>query len=187
MVEYSRDLSLHLMDEKIVEKIEWLFHIIPFTLLRHTDRVDFHSIPYIDHINWMERVIHWIWAKSPWKVWEIEEGWYMHPSQEDNLITVSWVRHVELYTPEHWKVEKFEISRDYIKWNWKIVCDWPWILGWPTWVFHRNSSINGSTSLNLWIRFKWFNLDTEFNIYDIDFETNKVRVIREWKLDQTFG
>lgn len=184
MTEYSRDLSFHLKNDEIIEKIDWLFHIIPFTLLRHTNGVDFHSIPFIENINGMERVVHWKWAKSPWKVWEIEEWWYMHPSQEDNLITLEWVRIVELYTPKHWKIEVFEISPDYIKLNWILVLNWPGILGWPTWVFHRNSSINGSVSMNLWIRFKWFNIDTEFNIYDVDFVNKKIKVIRKWNLDQ---
>lgn len=184
MSEYSRDLSFHLKNDEIVEKIEWLFHIIPFTLLRQTENVDFHSIPFIENINAMDRVVHGNWAKSPWKVWKILEWWYMHPAQEDNLITLNWVRIVELYNVRHWKIEKFEISPNYIKWNWKIVLDWPWILGWPTWVFHRNSSPNGSTSINLWIRFKWFNIDKEFNIYDVNLETKEVKVIREWRLDQ---
>ena len=71
---YPRDQSLHtLCDsgdfcENISHKIDGLFHIIPFTLLRHTDNVDFHSIPFLDHVNSMERVFHGAGAKSPGKV-----------------------------------------------------------------------------------------------------------------------
>jgi len=139
---FNRDQSLHICCEEITSKVEGLFHIIPFTLLRHTENVDFHSIPYLDHINSMERVIHADGAVSPWPVWDIAEPWYMH------------------------------------------VCDWPWILGWPTGVYHRNSSTKTSSSLNLWIRFEGFDVDTEFNIYDIDIEAGKVHMIREWSLDQ---
>jgi len=183
---FNRDQSLHICCEEITSKVEGLFHIIPFTLLRHTENVDFHSIPYLDHINSMERVIHADGAVSPWPVWDIAEPWYMHAHQEDNLITVSGVRHVELYHPKFsgWKIEQFEISKDYIKHNGEIICDWPWILGWPTGVYHRNSSTKTSSSLNLWIRFEGFDVDTEFNIYDIDIEAGKVHMIREWSLDQ---
>ena len=73
----------------------------------------------------------------------------MHPAQEDNLITLDGYRIVELYTPGHGKIETFEISANYIKWNGKIVLDGPGILGWPTGVYHRNNSLIPSASLNL--------------------------------------
>jgi len=183
---FPRENSLTLACADITYMKEWLFHIIPFSLLRHTDNVDFHSIPYLDQINSMDRVIHSPGAVSPGRVWDVAEWWYMHPSQEDNLITTSGVRTVELYHPEFsdWKIETFELWDSYIKHNWKIVCDWPWILGWPTWVYHRNNSPEGSASLNLWIRFEGFDVDTEFNIYDINMETWEIKIIRKWSLDQ---
>ncbi|MCD5380928.1 hypothetical protein LR004_03280 [Candidatus Gracilibacteria bacterium] len=183
---FNRDQSLHLLSTDVTDKVKGLFHIIPFKLLRHTDSVDFHSIPYLDHVNAMERVIHEDGAKSPGKVGEVEEGWYMHAHQEDNLRTVSGVRHVELFHPFFSKgnIEKFEISKDYIKHNGKIVCDGPGILGWPTGVYHRNSSTRTSSSLNLGIRFDGFDVDTEFNIYDVDVEKGEVHMIREGSLDQ---
>ena len=183
---FDRENSLHLACADITYKKEELFHVIPFSLLRHTEKVDFHSIPYLDQINSMDRVIHSAGAISPGKVWEVAEWWYMHPAQEDNLITTHWNRIVELYHPEFsdWKIEKFELNENFIKHNWKIVCEWPWILGWPTGIYHRNSSPEGSASLNLWIRFKGFDVDTEFNIYDIDLETKEISVIRKGSLDQ---
>lgn len=183
---FPRDNSLHLACADITHKKEWLFHVIPFELLRHTDNVDFHSIPYLDQINSMDRVIHSPWAISPWKVWEVSEWWYMHPAQEDNLITTSGNRIVELYHPKFsdWKIERFELSDKFIKHNWKIICDWPWILGWPTWIYHRNKSPEGSASLNLWIRFEGFDIDTEFNIYDINQKTWEIKMIRKGSMDQ---
>jgi len=183
---FPRENSLALACADITLQKEGLFHIIPFTLLRHTENVDFHSIPYLDQINSMDRVIHWKKAVSPGKVWNVQEWWYMHPAQEDNLITTAWTRIVELYHPEFsdWKIEKFELSENYIKHNWKIVCDGPWILGWPTWVYHRNNSPEGSASLNLWIRFEGFDVNTEFNIYDINEKTWKITMIRKGSEDQ---
>lgn len=183
---FDRDKSLHFVCADITIIKEWLFHVIPFELLRHTENVDFHSIPYLDQINSMERVVHSSWAISPWKVWNINEWWYMHSHQEDNLIIMSWNRIVELYHPKFskWKIERFELDENYIKHNWKIICEWPWILGWPSWVYHRNNSPEWSSSLNLWIRFNWFNISTEFNIYDIDLETNNIKMIRKGSLDQ---
>jgi hypothetical protein len=64
----------------------------------------------------------------------------MHTGQEDNLVTLHGSRDVELYTKEHGKVEKFQVSPQQIKWNGEVVFDGPAIIGWPTEVFHRNSS-----------------------------------------------
>lgn len=177
-------INMHEKNNDIVKKIEWLFHIIPLKKLRNTKNVDFSSIPMYKELNWIDVVRHLPWAQSPWSAWWKDNLWYMHMWQEDNLITLSWYRFVELYTKEHWKIEKFEISHDYIKWNWEIVLDWPWILWWPTWVFHRNYSPEGSISMNLAIRNNVFNLDTEFNIYDLNLENWEYIVQRLWKLDQ---
>ena len=111
----------------------------------------------------------------------------MHNWQEDNLLTISWNRFVELYTKEHWKIEKFEISKDFIKWNDEVVLDGHWILGWPPKVFHRNYSPEGSISINLAVRNEKFDIDTEFNIYDLDTNTGEYKVERIWKLDQNLN
>lgn len=176
--------NIHEKNEEIVKKIQWLFHIIPLKKLRNTDKVDFDVMSLYQEFNWIDIVTHEPGAKSPWSAWWKENLWYMHTGQEDNLITLSWNRYVELYTKNHWKIERFEISHNRIKWNWEIVLEWPWILWWPTWVFHRNYSPEGSVSMNFAVRDDKFNLDTEFNIYDLDVETWKFKVQRLWKLDQ---
>lgn len=178
--------SVHNENDAIVAKVEGLFHVVPFTLLRQTPSVDFHSIPFIERATGMERVIHAQGAHSPGAVDEVKYPWYMHPNQEDNLFTIVGTRTVELYHPDHGKIETFEVSKNQIKRNGVVILDEPGILGWPTGVFHRNSSLQegGSSSLNMAMRFEHFNIDYEFNIYDIDMETGKARVIREGHLDQ---
>ncbi len=173
--------------DKVVKKVEGLFHIIPFTKLRKTQSVEFDAIPFFSDYNWIDVVKHEPGARSPGKVeWE-GNHWYMHPFQEDNLITLHGNRFVELYSKEHGKIEKFEISDNCIKWNWEVVLDGPWILGWPCGVFHRNYSPNWSVSMNLAIRNEGFDVDTEFNIYNVDTNTWEYSVARVWKLDQDFS
>lgn len=176
--------AIHNKNDKIIKKVEGLYHVIPLQKLRHTENVDFEVMSFFEEFNWIDIVTHQPWARSPWKVNEKWNHWYMHPSQEDNMITLSWNRFVELYTKAHWKIETFEISHERIKLNWEIVLEWPWILGWPTWVFHRNYSPEGSVSINFAVRWSHFNLDTEFNIYDLNINTWEVHIARIWKLDQ---
>ena len=176
--------TLHDKCENIIERVEWLFHIIPLKQLRKTENVDFEVMSFFEEFNWADIVKHEPWARSPGTInWEWDY-WYMHPNQEDNLITLCWNRFVELYNKKHWKVEQFEISYDWIKRNWKIVLKWPWILGWPVNVFHRNYSPEGSTSMNFAIRGENFDLDTEFNIHDVNTKTWEYNIARVGKLDQ---
>jgi len=186
MARIIQEGHLHLEDTIISKKVEGLYHIIPFNLLRKTNKVDFHSIPMMDKITGIERVVHEEGALSPGPVDEVKKPWYMHPSQEDNLITLYGSRIVELYHPDFNEIQVFEISSNEIKHNGRVVLDGPGILGWPTGVFHRNSSPEkgGSSSLNLGIQFSTFDVNHEFNIYDIDMQTGKHRVIREGFLDQ---
>lgn len=171
-------------EELITKKIDGLFYIIPLKNLRHTNRVDFKAIPFFEDFNGIDIVNHEPGAMSPWQVEWQWSHWYMHPYQEDNLLTFQWNRFVELYTKEHWKVEKFEISNERILWNWELVYEWQAILWWPVNVFHRNYSPNGSISINLAYRTPWFDIDTEFNIYNLDTETWEYSVARIGKLDQ---
>lgn len=173
----------------VVEKVEGLFHVIPFKTLRQTNKVDFHAVPFLPGMNGLDRVVHQQDAFSPGAVGEIERPWYMHPAQDDNLITLQGRRVVELYSKSHGKREIFEISPDRILWDGKIILEGPGILGWPPGVFHRNHSpyVGGSVSMNLAIRFDGFDLRTEFNIYDLDEATGDYWVIREGHQDQPKG
>ncbi|USN58214.1 MAG: hypothetical protein H6767_08055 [Candidatus Peribacteria bacterium] len=164
------ETSIHHRDDYIVSKVEGLYHIIPFHLLRATDKVDFQVVPFFEVVNGIDRVNHEPGAHSPSFAGDTDV-WYMHPGQGDNLVVFSGSRFVELYTPDHGKVEVFEVSADWIKQDGKIIHDGPAMLGWPIGVFHRNYSPEGSTSLNFAVRYDNFDIDTEFNIYKVDTKT----------------
>jgi len=186
MADILRKGVFHSDDSIISKKVEGLYHIIPFTLLRNTNKVNFHTIPKMERITGIERVVHDEGALSPGTVGDTKKPWYMHASQEDNLITLHGTRLVELYHPEFDEISVFEISANSIKLNGELVLDGPGILGWPTGVFHRNSSpyVGGSSSLNLGVQYPEFDLNSEFNIYDIDMKTGEYKIIREGFLDQ---
>jgi hypothetical protein len=56
---------------------------------------------------------------------------------------------------------------------------------WPAGIFHRIvSGKDGSISVNFSTRTKEFNIEDNFNIYDLDVETGNSRLIREGIDDQ---
>ena len=181
------DNFVHNKNKEIIKKVEGLFHIIPLKRLRHTNKVDFDIMSFYDEFNGIDIVTHEPWARSPWTVWDKNELWYMHKWQEDNLITLSGNRYVELYDMDNKKVERFEISHEIIKHNWEIIHEGPAILWWPTNVFHRNYSPEGSVSMNFAVRTNKFDLDTEFNIYELNTNNWEYEVIRIGKLDQNLN
>lgn len=167
--------------------LDGLYKVIPLEIERRTKGVYFDMVPQFlaKKVDSIERVHHDNSVFSPGSVGDVSRPWYMHPFQDDYLMTLQGTRSIELYNFEHDKIEKFELSRDYVKKDGKIIYDGAAILHWPKNVFHRNASgENGSTSINLAVRYKGFNIDTEFNIYDIDFKNKKAFVIRKGALDQ---
>ena len=161
-----------------------VWYIIPIMKLRETSRVEFDAFPLFREINGIDIVKHEPGARSPsLPNWD-HDVWYMHPGQEDNLITLCGNRVVELYNPNTKDIERFEISHDRVIHNGEVIYKGPAILGWNIWVFHRNHSPEGSVSQNFAVRDKKFNLDTEFSIYKLDLETWKHSVARIGKLDQ---
>lgn len=181
---YIMSKFVHDRCDDIIKKKQWLFHIIPLKRLRNTNKVEFDIMSLYEEFNWIDIVTHKKWAKSPGTVWDKHELWYMHRWQEDNLITLSGNRYIELYDMENKKIERFEISHEMIKHNWEIIHKGPAILWWPNNVFHRNYSPEGSVSMNFAVRTDKFDLDTEFNIYDLDINNWNFKVARIWKLDQ---
>jgi len=173
-------------DERIIQKKDGFWHILPSEILRKTDKVDFDSVPVHEKTLNIERVAHQPGALSPGKIGEVECPWYMHPHQEDNLMTIVGVRKVELFNPNTKEYGLFEVSADWIKLDNKIIFEGFGVLGWCTGIFHRNSSSEGSVSMNLGVRFDGFNIDTEFNIYDIDMETRKVKFLQKGSIGQKF-
>lgn len=179
-------MAKYLSEEKesIVKSEEGIWYIIPIKKLRETISVEFDAFPLFREINGIDIVKHEPGARSPsLPSWDYDV-WYMHPGQEDNLITLCGNRFVELYNPNTKVIEVFEISHEQIKLNWEVIHEWPAILGWPTEIFHRNHSPEGSVSQNFAVRDEKFNLDTEFSIYKLDIGNGEYKVAREWKLDQ---
>ena len=109
----------------------------------------------------------------------------MHLHQEDNLFVLHGKRYVELYSKEHKTIEKFVITPDYIEHNGQRVVDGGGLITWTTNVFHRiTSGDNGSASINLATHLDGFDINTNFNIYDLNLETGEHKLIREGYKDQ---
>lgn len=110
----------------------------------------------------------------------------MHPHQEDNLMVLHGTRDIDIYTPDHGKVEHFSVTADHVCHNGEICYMGAAMLVWACNVFHRiiSSPENGSASVNFAVRNDGFDIKTNFNIYDLNTETGKFTVIREGHLDQ---
>ena len=111
----------------------------------------------------------------------------MHPHQDDNLIVLFGTRSVDIYTPEHGKIETFKVTPDKVFKNGKLLYDGPAMLVWPCYVFHRVESFEeGSASLNFAVHYEGLDMDTNFNIYDVNTTTKDVKMIRKGIEDQKF-
>jgi len=176
-----------MIDTDILKKIEGLYKIIPLKLFRKTPGVSFNILPKknVPKIDAVDRVIHEKEAISPGPVGTITRPWYMHPHQDDNLMVLQGVRHIDLYTQAHGKIESFVVTPENIMQNGKSVYDGAALLVWPRGVFHRiKSGEKGSISVNLATHYKGIDMRTNFNIYDLDTVTGKFKIIREGYLDQ---
>ena len=172
----------------IIAEIQGLYKVVALQPFRKTEGVSFDILPrnLVPKVDAVDRVIHKNRAVSPGPVGDISRPWYMHPYQDDNLIVLQGVRYVEIYTKIHGRIESFVITPERIEHNNKILYDGPGLLVWPRGVFHRiRSGDNGSASINLATHYEGIDMKTNFNIYDVDIETGKFRVLREGHLDQT--
>ncbi|OFZ23582.1 MAG: hypothetical protein A2202_04445 [Bdellovibrionales bacterium RIFOXYA1_FULL_36_14] len=175
----------------IIQEIKGLYKIIPMNFLRRTPGVFFDNLnadafPRIDSID---RVIHLGGAISPGPIGDVHRPWYMHPNQDDNLIVLHGTRYVDIYKPDHGKIEQFVVTPNQIMKNNEIIFDGPAMLVWPRQVFHRieSSKETGSASINFATHYAGYDLNDNFNIYDVNIETGEYRVIREGFKDQEPG
>lgn len=174
-------------ETKVLDEVPGLYRIIPLTLLRRTSKVNFDCIPLdvLPRIDAIDRVLHEGGATSPGPVGNIARPWYMHPSQDDNLLVLHGTRQVEIYTPEHGKIEEFTVTPNEIRRNDQVIVQGGAMLVWPRRVFHRIRTAGaGSASLNFAVHYQGFDIRTNFNIYDLDPVSGSFRVIREGHLDQ---
>jgi hypothetical protein len=164
-----------------------MYRIIPLRVLRRTKGVKFDEmvpsdIPKIDGID---RVIHNPNSISPGSIHNIKRPWYMHPYQDDNLMVLQGTRFVDIYCPKQKIKSSFIITPDKIYKNNQLYCDYPAMIVWPAGIFHRIiSGSEGSISLNFATRYEKFNVKDNFNIYDLDLQTGKYKVIKDGFQDQ---
>ena len=172
----------------IIAEIPGFYKVIALQPFRKTEGVSFDILPkdLIPEIDAIDRVIHKHNAVSPGPVGEVQEPWYMHPHQDDNLMVLQGTRYVEIYTRAHGRIESFVITPEKLEHNGSILYDGPALLVWPRAVFHRiKSGEDGSASINLATHYKGIDMRTNFSIYDLNTDTGKFEVIREGHLDQS--
>lgn len=172
----------------VLEEVKGLYRVIRLKVLRRTENVTFDALDLglISPIASIDRVIHGPGALSPGSVDKVERPWYMHPHQEDNLMVLHGTRYVEIYTPEHGRIERFTVTPNGVSHENGLSHEGAVMLVWPRRVFHRIISCfkEGSASINLAAHFEGFDIRTNFNVYDLDPSTGQAWVIREGHLDQ---
>lgn len=162
-----------------------LCFILPLKTLRTTPKVNFFAIEgVVDDLSGIDLVMHEAGGKSPLIEGDDTWYWYMHTDQEDKLVVHQGRRLVQLYSVKHGQVENFEVTPEAIYHNSQKIYDGSAILGWPEYVFHRVHSPEGSLSTNYATRLKGFDIDTNFNIYDLNTETGEYKTARLGALDQ---
>jgi hypothetical protein len=175
---------------EVVCEVPGLYQVIKFMPLRRTQGVAFDllSVEALGRIDAVDRVMHGPGAFSPGSVGEVERPWYMHTHQDDHLVVLHGTRDVEIYTRAHGRIERFVAEPDRIEMNGELLYDGPAALVWPRGVLHRVISRElGSASINLATHYEGFDLNTNFNVYDLDTETGRFECIREGRLDQPSG
>ena len=175
------------MKVEVLQEVPGLYRIILLAKFRRTPGVRFDLVPReaMGEISAIDRVIHEKDAVSPGPVGDVARPWYMHPHQDDNLVVLQGTRFVELYTGKHGSIEQFTVSPDSISHGGSILHEGPALLTWPRGVFHRIvSGDEGSASINLAVHYPGIDPETNFNIYSVDTENGRFRVIREGFRDQ---
>jgi hypothetical protein len=171
----------------IIDCADGLFTVTTLRTYRRTAGVLFDAVPLarLPSIQAIDRVLHDRGALSPGSAAGVERPWYMHNGQEDNLVVLAGFRDVELFRDGRWI--RFRITPERIEKEGALLSDRAVMLSWPTHVFHRiiSSPEKGSASINLAVRHPWFDLRTEFNLYDLDPATGVSRLVRKGYLDQS--
>jgi len=164
------------------------WRIIKLKHFRHTEGVSFDIMPMdiLPKIDGIDRVLHKQMAISPGSVGEIARPWYIHHHQEDNLLVLQGERTAEIYSLHSKCLENFTITPDYILRNGILIYDGPAMVVWSVDVFHRiTTGKDGSASINFALRHPGFDINTAFDIYDLDTTNGNYNKIREGGLDQT--
>lgn len=168
-----------------------LYRLIPLRMLRRTPGVHFDEMVPSDipKIHGIDRVIHAANSISPGPVTQndvtIKRPWYMHSGQDDNLMVLQGTRYIDIFNPTTKDKASFIVTPDKIYKNDKLYYDGPAMVVWPAGIFHRIiSGSEGSISINFATRTNQFNLNDNFNIYDLNKETGEYTVLKEGDEDQ---
>tara|TARA_Y100000592_G_C5392712_1_gene279064 strand:+ start:354 stop:950 length:597 start_codon:yes stop_codon:yes gene_type:complete len=173
-----------------------LYRLIPLRVLRRTSGVKFDEIVPSDipKISGIDRVIHKPNSISPgpievntsgYSTSLIKRPWYMHTGQDDNLMVLQGTRYIDVFNPNTKEKASFIVTPDKVYKNDKIYYDGPAMIVWPAGIFHRIISGNeGSISINISTRTEDFNINNNFNIYNLDTNTGEYEVIKKGIQDQ---
>ncbi len=176
------------MKPDVIKEVEGLYRVVALKPLRRTPgvRFDVVKLSAMMRIDAIDRVIHTGGAVSPGPVGDVERPWYMHTHQDDNLLVLHGTRYVEIFTPDHGRIEPFTVTPDEVIQGDVRLHEGPAMLVWPRGVFHRivSDEVEGSASVNLATHYEGFDIETNFSIYSLDTETGDYHVIRKGSLDQ---
>ena len=168
-----------------------MYRIIPLRILRRTAGVKFDELVPSDipQIHGIDRVIHAPNSISPGPIDDVTPAvsrpWYMHTSQDDNLLVLQGTRYVDIYCPNKKEKASFIVSPDKIYKNDKLYYDGPAMVVWPSGIFHRIiSGVEGSISVNFATRNKGFDLKDNFDIYQLCTTTGVYSLIKSGIEDQ---
>lgn len=168
-----------------------LYRLFPMRILRRTSGVKFDEMVPSDipKIHGIDRVIHGPNSISPGPVEDstvpVKRPWYMHSGQDDNLMVLQGTRYVDIFNPNTKEKASFIITPEKIYKNDKLYYDGPAMVVWPAGIFHRIiSGDEGSISINFATRTSNFNINDNFNIYDLNTYTGEHRVIKHGDEDQ---
>tara|TARA_B100001093_G_scaffold448001_1_gene453286 strand:- start:236 stop:808 length:573 start_codon:yes stop_codon:yes gene_type:complete len=168
-----------------------LYRLIPLRKLRRTNGVKFDEIVPSDipKIHGIDRVLHGPNSISPGPVDDvvpaITRPWYMHPGQDDNLMVLQGTRYVDVYDPSNKEQASFIITPEKVYKNDKLYFDGPAMITWPCGIFHRIlSGSEGSISINFSTRTKHFDINDNFNIYNLCTITGDYYVLKDGSDDQ---
>lgn len=171
---------------EILEEVEGFYQVIKMTPFRKTEGVVFDIVPLhnLCDVKSIDRVMHTGGAVSPGPINDVGRPWYMHPSQDDNLLVFFGERTVDIYK-EGEGVVNFVVTPDKIFKNGELLFEGGAMLVWKRDVFHRIvSGKEGSASVNFAVHYDGFDIKNNFNIYDVDTETGEYTCIRDGHLDQ---
>lgn len=168
-----------------------MYRIIPLRILRRTTGVIFDEMVPSDipKIHGIDRVIHGPNSISPGPVEDssvpVKRPWYMHPGQDDNLLVLQGTRYIDIFDIKSLTKASFIVTPDKVYKNDKLYYNGPAMVVWPAGIFHRIiSGEEGSISVNFATRTKKFNLDNNFNIYNLCTTTGDYHLLRDGSEDQ---